>query len=557
MKLTKLTIKNFRGIYGEDNSISFENSEIIFLIGQNNVGKSSFLRAYEFFIAPKQKATKEDFFNHDTINPVEIEAEFEVDPETDKNDEDLQKSGKDKDPEWMSKWMNSENRVKIKKLWKKVDEEAEKFTFNPKDGGKWVSKGFGGFDTLITKYAPTPIPINAMETETSLEEKINKLISDEMLKRAKENFSDQYDVALKAIKKLEDDMLSSEQIKGFNININNRFKEVFANLELTISSKGEDTINLLKALEKHHSLNIKKDGVSRDEGFLCHGHGVIRQALFNFIAFLNEISGVTDKKYILLFEEPELYLHPKVLYNLRKSLYTLAKSSAYQVLCATHSPLMIDVSQPHSSLVRIVKTPTEETITYQVGDNVFGKEENKRIIMMLNKMNSHVCEAFYANSVILVEGETEQIAFRTLLEKYFPKEEVFVLSAGSKTIIPFFQEVLTHFHIEHFVIHDSDSPGKKSVWTLNKKIWGQIEKSRLMGLKVRRYVMIRNFEEANDYEMEESKGKPLSAFEFADSLKIGDKKPCLTYLKYILNKEVEQEEHTQTWLESQTINDII
>lgn len=42
MKLQKLIIKNFRGLKGE-NVINFENSNIIFLIGQNNVGKSTFL----------------------------------------------------------------------------------------------------------------------------------------------------------------------------------------------------------------------------------------------------------------------------------------------------------------------------------------------------------------------------------------------------------------------------------------------------------------------------------------------------------------------------------
>lgn len=53
MKLIKLIISNFRGLKGS-NTIDFTNSNIIFLIGQNNIGKSSFLRAYEFFIDPKQ-----------------------------------------------------------------------------------------------------------------------------------------------------------------------------------------------------------------------------------------------------------------------------------------------------------------------------------------------------------------------------------------------------------------------------------------------------------------------------------------------------------------------
>ena len=43
MRLCKLIIKNFRGLKGDKNIIDFENSNIIFLIGQNDIGKSTFL----------------------------------------------------------------------------------------------------------------------------------------------------------------------------------------------------------------------------------------------------------------------------------------------------------------------------------------------------------------------------------------------------------------------------------------------------------------------------------------------------------------------------------
>ena len=61
MKLLKLTVKNFRGLKGDKNIINFDDSDIIFLIGQNDVGKSTFLRAYECFVNSKQQAAKSDF----------------------------------------------------------------------------------------------------------------------------------------------------------------------------------------------------------------------------------------------------------------------------------------------------------------------------------------------------------------------------------------------------------------------------------------------------------------------------------------------------------------
>ena len=136
-----------------------------------------------------------------------------------------------------------------------------------------------------------------------------------------------------------------------------------------------------------------------------------------------------------------MFLHPKTAFNLRKSLYELAKDSQFQILCATHSPLMIDISKPHASLIRIIKNIDENTEAYQVSDNVFqGDSEKKQLVQMINRFNPHICEAFYADKVLLVEGDTETIVYRELLSKFHPSEDIFVLNTGSKNNIPFFQE---------------------------------------------------------------------------------------------------------------------
>src|SRR5690554_5179764 len=100
MKLKELEIRNFRGLKGDKNKIDFTNSNIIFLIGQNNVGKSSYLRAYEFFVNAKQKAAREDFYNYNTEIPIEIIGVF-IKEESDKDDADL-----NIEPQWIDKWVN-------------------------------------------------------------------------------------------------------------------------------------------------------------------------------------------------------------------------------------------------------------------------------------------------------------------------------------------------------------------------------------------------------------------------------------------------------------------
>jgi hypothetical protein len=501
------------------------------------VGKSSFLRAYEFFVNSTQKATLADFYNYDTSIPIEIEGVFLKD-ENDDDEADFTGTGKGKDPEWMNKWVDSSNNnIRIRKIWTRPD-VAEKQTFSPTEG--WVQNGFGGMASLFQKYSPTPIYISAMETELSLEDKVNKLIQDEILKRLKEEYSEDFDTLTTGIKDLQDKIAESDLISEYNDDINENFRKVFTDLTLKLSPKNDENIKLEDAFKKNHSVVINKDGSDRNEVFTQYGHGVIRQALYNFVSFLKKSRSGTKKEYIILYEEPELFLHPEVTFKLRSSLYDLAENSPFQILCATHSPLMIDIAKPHSSLVRVVKDSEEVTETFQVGDEVFRSSENKKQrIQMINRFNPHVCESFYAKKVVIVEGDTEAIVFRDLINRFYNQYEIYVLNSGSKNNIPFFQEIFTAFHIEHYVIHDSDSRTNEngnanSAWTLNGSIWDMVvsANTKKPGL-ARRYVHVGNFELAHGITLT-GKDKPLRAHDYSTSLTDESEAACVAILKDII-----------------------
>lgn len=548
MKLVELRITNFRGLGGSGNVIRFEGSNVIFLIGQNNVGKSSFLHAYEFFVDSKQKAAESDFFQYNTDAPIEIEADFRRE-EGDEENPDFSN-----EPDWINKWVQTgTGLITIKKVWIEVDKAFTKHTKGA--DGQFVKNGFGGMDSLFTKYAPTPIAINAVETVESLEKKVNEIIEKEHLKKLKEDYKTEYDDAVTAIKKIQDKVTSSAAIQNYNTNINASFKKVFPSLSLKISVKDEGNgIDVVKAFKTNHSIDVAKDGVARKETFSQHGHGVIRQALFNFFAFLkNETTG-NRKEYVLLFEEPELFLHPKSTRLLREELYSLAENSPFQILCCTHCPQMIDISKPHCSLVRICKIENECTVTHQVGESIFQDEVNKDFVQMINRFDPNVCEVFYANTVCLVEGDTEAVICRELLKSNYPSSDIFILNTGSKNNIPFFQRILTHFRIRHVVIHDSDTryayedkerttPRTKkdgdhranSAWTLNTSIQAEITAAKTQGLDVARLVSVYDFESENGYEMDTEKGKPLSAYEFATTQKGNAELPIRKFLEQIAN----------------------
>ncbi len=535
MRLDELKISNFRGLKGNNNIIKFSGANIIFLIGQNNVGKSTYLRAYEYFVSSKQNALITDFYDSNNDHPIIIEGTFTIEEGDDANT-DFNK--KNKEPEWISKWATDGVIVKVRKKWDHPNGSFKKQTFDPQTE-EWVDNGFGGMDSLFTRYAPTPISINAMETEQSLKEKVNKLIQDKHLKTIQKEQGELCQEIKDKIYELQTNIAGAESTSRWNEELNQQFSKTFEDLVLSIQPDRDDNIKLEDAFKKNHTISVTNKTNNQESTFLQCGHGVIRQALFSFLTFLDKFKEGNQKEYIILYEEPELFLHPKVTFKLRQSLYDLAENSPYQILCATHSPMMIDISKPHSTLVRITRENDFSTVTTQVGDDVFQKdEETKQRVQMINRFNPHICEVFYADKVLLVEGDTETIVYRDLLHRFFPNEEVYVLNTGSKNNIPFFQEVLTHFEIEHYAIHDVDSrlrkDGKKnSAWAFNDKIWQGILKAneKKDGL-ARRYVHFRNFEGAHSIKLAGGKDKPLSAYQFLQKItdNMSDKPDCLRWL---------------------------
>ena len=80
MKIISFGVNNFRGIAGglKNNTIEFNNSNTIFLLGQNNVGKSSFLKAYDFFYKNSAPSV-EDIYRMNPDNIIEFELVLQLD----------------------------------------------------------------------------------------------------------------------------------------------------------------------------------------------------------------------------------------------------------------------------------------------------------------------------------------------------------------------------------------------------------------------------------------------------------------------------------------------
>ena len=152
MKLIDITIKNFRSIKGDGITLSLKDSDIIFVFGQNNAGKSSLLSAYEYMITPKKKATLNDFLGFDINNTIEIKTTF---LKEEGDNAIFEKKGFDK-------WVDENGEIKFRKTWVNIDVEGKKETFDPSpEVNDYVENGFGGLEPHLTKHSPTPLRIPA------------------------------------------------------------------------------------------------------------------------------------------------------------------------------------------------------------------------------------------------------------------------------------------------------------------------------------------------------------------------------------------------------------
>lgn len=572
MKLMDITVYNFRSINGESVTLSLEDSDIIFVFGQNNAGKSTLLSAYEYLITPKQKAIISDFLGYEEIVPIQILATFSKD-----EGDDLIFAEKGFD-----KWVDKEGKLKFRKTWSNKDTEGQKETFDP-IANDYITNGFGGLEQHLTKQAPTPIRIPAILTQSELTKFIKDIIQKSVLKTLKDEESEAYQNVLNEIEALQQKILSKDAISSKSALANNNFQKIFPDLTLEISQIEGDEFDLPASLEKEYSVIIKdKKFPTIRQDFSNHGHGVIRQTLFNFLGIVkNELSHkagefTNRKDFLILFEEPEIYLHPKAINLLRKVLYDLCSNSNFQIICASHSPALIDISKPHTSLVRMVRKDDGKTYLYQVGKNLFNSTtEQKEMVQMINRFNPNICESFFADEVILVEGDTEAIVIRELLATKFPGKDLFITNTGSKNNMPFFQKIFTHFHIHQHIIHDSDtrfvyeitknkhnsviyipktnadgSYKSNSAWKLNAKIWEEIEKANSYNINSCRYVSVYNFEMANNYVRDNDKGKPLSAFTFVKETDKLNNSQILQFVNQIVGLEPKQILYSEIELET-------
>ncbi|PEX05808.1 ATP-dependent endonuclease [Bacillus cereus] len=500
-RLSKLIIKNFRAIGSIP--VEIELDDIVVLVGPNNVGKSSILRAYEVVMSDGSKKgdlTLDDFpngeVNSDALPEIELHTVvYENLPG--------------------AKWVDNstgENLVRERWVWNAPGK--------PKRNGydteiqDWAEEGVPwGAANVANSRRPLPHKVDAFSDPEDQSKAIIKLLSsiiDDRVKsfRAQDNGEDgsltEYQKLIEQVKTIQSTIIeeSQEEIKRAEDGISELLKGVFPNYTVTFDARPEEdlekNINLFKAGAK--LLMGPTDGYQSTID--RQGSGARRTLLWAALRYVSDTTSQNDRPHVLLLDEPELCLHPSAVREACKVLYDLPTSGNWQVMVTTHSPLFIDVSRDNTTIIRVerIEGEIQGTTVFRPNKVQLGESDRQRL-KLLNVCDPHVTEFFFGGHSIIVEGDTEYTAFKYIMSQNPDAfKDVHIIRARGKGTIVSLVKILNHFNSRYSVLHDSDYPflnngNRNPAWSINQSIVDAIYEHEDVS-KVRLIANLKNFEAA-------------------------------------------------------------
>lgn len=467
MKLAALLIANFKGI-GAETKILIDN--IVVLIGPNNSCKSTVLDAYEKYFSMGSALPIEFFHNRNEKLPITITGVF-----TELTEQDIQLIGK----EWeISADLKFGQCAKFQIRWEKPDEDGSKYSFS-NIINDWKKGGAGGWNSILKSRLPTPIRVNPSDGYEALEKVIKDLVSKSASEKIKSDKS-KVKTIIQEIEKLAKEVETeiSSDISKINSRIESEVQKLFSGVSIGFET-GVGKFKAEDAIKEGSRFILTSSGSSAP---LEHqGTGIKRAFLWSAInALCSEgrlKKGTTrisaDESKILLLDEPEINLHPAIIRSARKAIYALAEIDGWQVMCTTHSPIFIDLTQDHTTLIKVANTPAG-VFHFQTDKATFTGTEKEQL-KMLNKCCPIVNEFFFYETAILVEGDTEYLAYQYLIDRMSLARTHCVINCRGKANIPTFIKIFNQFEASAIAVHDLDSKlradgAANSMWGINHSI---------------------------------------------------------------------------------------
>lgn len=447
--IKRVRIENFRSL----KNVEVELDRMTILVGVNNAGKTSFLKALSLALGNEHRfLSKDDLFIDNkgavTKNPICIDVY--IVPENDSFDEfwalefgeDIQTDSEGKD------YFAFRTNVSFNTL----NDGPSYERYSIKD---WESKKVSPSDKLKAKI--DKVPFYFMDAHRDLLDEIKNPSSffGRLSKQIKYDDKTLSEIET-SLNELNKDVVSKsdvlkhikEQLEELNHTVNNRGSGV----EITPLPK--------KLRDVHKGLKIHfQDGQSETFSLEYHGMGTRSWAsllaLKAFVKWESDINEINTEAFhpILGLEEPEAHLHP----NAQRHVYSQLKSIAGQKVVSTHSPHIL--SQASLKEIRLFYKTSDSTEVFQIRE--ITPEDERRI---KNEIISSKGELLFSKVIVLVEGQTEEQLIPILAKAYFNSflyENGFTVIRCDGNAYKIFLKLLTNLKIPWIIFSDYDKPNVK------------------------------------------------------------------------------------------------
>lgn len=285
-KLVRITVRNIGCIGDEGVEIGLDN--VVCLVGKNNAGKSTILRAYELAKGTAQFDENKDRCLHaPTDKPSEVLLEVHI-PKGIGNVDDRWKEAKD-------------DLLIVKSRWQWLGEKYQKVrtTWDPRGGddgkGAWAEDGkAGGADPVFNSRLPRPLRIGSLDDAATTEEMLLTLALGPLvagLEKERIDPASDLSLALAGVTTRVKSLSGAHQahFNGISGRVAAGFRQVFPRLDVKLNVGASPIAPKLADLLKAGSSLTVQDG-NTETTLHQQGTGARRALFWSMLQVHNELS---------------------------------------------------------------------------------------------------------------------------------------------------------------------------------------------------------------------------------------------------------------------------
>jgi len=470
MRISRVVIENFRAV----KRLEFEPGTLCTLIGENNSGKSTIMRALNLVLGeawPTERSfSEDDFYDRDTTNPIVIQVYFDSKlTHTARNGATAQVSG-------------FELRCKCYKR-----RTGDKLAGDLGIDFVCIGPRGGQVDDPTVRYRPGGPPLPPLRVSGTLREQVPLLYVDVMREYSKQDPSSRWSVLRRLVQQVQLEfrndksavavtlsdgtskkMTRAEAFDHYMVLANESLRtQALEELEQELATHAleqmgldpstdgvalrfgsHDPINAFKSLE----LLVDQLGITSSASHVGAG---LQSAIV--VAIFRTYEALKKGGAIFAIEEPEAFLHPQKARYFAEVLEKIADGDN-QVFLTTHSPYFVKLHKPES-IASVRRTASSGTLVKQANLGVIAPTM-RDVLKLQTKLTASRSEMLFARRVLLIEGETEALAMPFVFDLLGVDPNnlgISVVDCGSKTAIPFYANILKAFDIPFVVLADFDS----------------------------------------------------------------------------------------------------